>query len=87
MSNPTNTPTVTAAVVDTARRSSRLTVPLTDLQVVVIEATARRLGWSKATLARDAVFKFCAAIEANAALQDPANPLVSFVPLDERARR
>jgi hypothetical protein len=80
-------PTTAEAIQDRSARTNRTTTPLTDLQVDLIEGTAARLGWSKATLVREAVFRFTAAIEANRALSDPSSPLASFVPVDELSRR
>lgn len=59
----TPTPTTTQALTDRAAKTKRLTVPLTDLQAEFVTATAGRLGWSKATLIREALFRFTATLE------------------------
>jgi hypothetical protein len=81
---PTITTLTTAeAINDPSARSERLTVPLTPAQSKLVKSAAQRLGWSKSTLAREAIFRFTAAIETNRALSDPTSPLASFISVDE----
>ncbi len=59
----TFTATTARAIADRTAKTKRLTVPLTALQAEHVTEIAGRIGWSKATLTREALFRFTASLE------------------------
>lgn len=82
----TTTLTTALALADRKAKTKRFTVPLTDLQAEFVTATAARLGWSKATLVREALFRYTAALESKSTRHSPAPP-VSLPAADGRQPR